>query len=356
MKRLFAPAFLFSTFLNFGQTQTSKFEKAEAIANSFLKNEHIPGMAISVSQHGKLIWSKGFGYTDLNSKTRVKPDETIFRIASISKSITGVTLGKLVDNNTIDLNKSIYYYLPDYPKKAYDFTVKQLGGNIAGIRHYKTNKEYALNKKMSISQGLSLFKYEPLLWKPGTKYKYSSPGFVLLSEVMQKAAKTPFTTLVCDSIFKPLKMYNTSMEITNAAVHNLSKFYKLNMVGKPVESKPVANEYKVAAGGFLSTSEDLIKFGNEFIKPQVLSHETIELLSTSQRLNNGYKTGYSIGFSVRTSEKNTPKLFHTGGGVGASSILCMYPEEGIVISILTNLSGVDDMVAFEKKLENIFLN
>ncbi|GAA4292305.1 serine hydrolase domain-containing protein [Aestuariibaculum suncheonense] len=335
-------------------SKNSKIEKAQTVAKRFLEKEHIPGMAISVSQHGNLIWSEGFGYTNLKTKTPVKPDETIFRIASISKTITAVTLGKLVDNGIVDLNKSVYDYLPDYPKKQYDFTVKQLGGNIAGIRHYKNNKEYALNKKMSISEGLRLFKYDPLLWKPGTKYRYSSPAFVLLSEVMQTAAKIPFNTLVCDSIFKPLHMSHSSMEISGVLVHNLTEFHKLNIVGKPVISKQVANEYKVAAGGFLSTSEDIVTFGNELITPQLISEKALSKLTTSQRLDNGYKTGYGIGLSIRTSVNNTPKYYHTGGGMGSSSILCVFPKEGIVICVLTNLSGVS-MVNFGNTLEDIFL-
>ncbi|MBD0824329.1 serine hydrolase domain-containing protein [Aestuariibaculum marinum] len=354
MKHLFAPLFLFSVVLTFGQSQVSKIQRAESIARTFLKKEHIPGMAISVSQHGRLIWSEGFGYTHLKTKTPVETDKTIFRIASISKCITAVALGKLVDDGIIDLNKSVYYYLPEYPRKRYDFTVKQLGGNIAGIRHYKNNKEYALNKKMSITEGLNLFKYDPLLWKPGTKYRYSSLGFVLLSSIMETAAKIPFSTFVNESIFKPLKMDSTHMEHSDAPTQNITEFHKLNLLRKPVISKPIANEYKVAAGGFLSTSEDLIKFGNELITPQIISKNVLSKLTTSQRLDNGYKTGYGIGLSIRTSVNQTPKYYHTGGGMGSSSILCVYPEEGIVICVLTNLSGVS-MVEFGNALESVFL-
>ncbi|MCH4551328.1 serine hydrolase domain-containing protein [Aestuariibaculum lutulentum] len=354
MKLLFAPIFLFSVFITVAQTEPARIQKAQTIANDFLKKEHIPGMAISVSHNGKLIWSEGFGYSNLKTKTPVKPNETIFRIASISKSVTAVTLGKLVDDGIIDLNESVYYYLPDYPVKKYDFTVKQLAGNISGIRHYKNNKEYALNKKMGITEGLNLFKQDPLLWKPGTKYRYSSLGFVLLSEVIQTAAKIPFKNLVCDSVFSPLKMHHTSMEFSDAPVQNLTNFHKLNIAGKPVESKPVSNEYKVGAGGFLSTSEDIILFGNEFITPKIITQKTLSKLTTSQRLGNGYKTGYGMGLSIRTSINNTPKYYHTGGGMGSSSILCVYPDEGIVICVLTNLSGVS-MVEFGNALEEVFL-
>ncbi|MBD0830538.1 serine hydrolase domain-containing protein [Aestuariibaculum sediminum] len=356
MKR-FIPILLLCCSLGSPKAQTLDsitLDKAKKIATDFLKTEHIPGMAISVSQCGKTILSEGFGFSNINTKTPVNPEQTIFRIASVSKSITAVTLGTLVDNDIIELNKSVYHYLPNYPKNNHDFTVKQLGGNLAGIRHYKNNKEFTLNKEMSISLGLNLFKFDPLLFKPGTKYKYSTFGYVLLSEVMQTAAETPFNKLVDSLVFKPLNMTHSFMEHTSETHKNITTFYRLNLLNKPVESKPVSNEYKVAGGGILSTSEDLIKFGNEIIYPKIISAKTRDQLTTSQRLNNGYKTGYGIGFSSQTSIKGTPKYFHTGGGIGASSIIYIFPEEEIVISILSNLSGVN-MIPLGKSLENVFL-
>ena len=78
-------------------------------------------------------------------------------------------------------------------------------------------------------------------------------------------------------------------------------------------------------------------------------------MTTSQELKTGEITGYGIGFSVEFTKNNTHKYYHTGGGVGASTILLMYPEESIVISVLTNRSGVD-MEVFGKQLEAVFID
>ncbi|PIV94934.1 MAG: hypothetical protein COZ17_06755 [Flavobacteriaceae bacterium CG_4_10_14_3_um_filter_33_47] len=359
MKKIMA--FIMLTLSSFGFSQTidktiqAKPKTAKKMAKEFLEIHQIPGMAISVSKHGKLIWSKGFGYAQLKPKVKIKPKKTIFRVASISKSITGIALGKLMDDALIDIDKSIYEYLPSYPKKSYDFSARQLAGNLAGIRHYKDNSEYALNKKMSISEGLSLFKDDELLFEPGTNFHYSSMGYVLLSDVMQKASNIPFDTYVSDSIFKPLKMTRSSMENSNIEVPKKTAFYKISTLKSPVIAKPVSNEYKVAGGGFLSTSEDLVKFGNEIIFPKLISKETLSEIITSQRLKSGQKTGYGIGFSVGHSQKGTPKYYHTGGGVGASSILLIYPKEELVIAVLTNLTGVN-MIDFGNQLESAFID
>lgn len=359
MKQLIASIMLLLSAIGFTQTTESatqiKTKTAKKLAKKFLRKHGIMGMAISVSQKGELIWSKGFGFANKKPRTRVKPDTTIFRIASISKSITAVALAKMAEEQIVDLDSSIYKYVPDYPKQNYDITVRQLGGNLAGIRHYKDNDEYALNKKMSITEGLELFKNDSLLFQPGTKYNYSSLGWVLLSEVMQKASHINFDQYVNDSIFKPLKMTHTMMDKSDAVVPNLTQFYRSSILKKPVIAKPVANEYKVAGGGFLSTSEDIIKFGNELIYPKIVSQKAVDEITTSQCLTTGEKTGYGIGFSCETSKNGTPKYYHTGGGVGASSILLVYPKEEIVITVLTNLTGVT-MTDFGKELENVFLD
>ncbi|MFD0991424.1 serine hydrolase domain-containing protein [Mariniflexile jejuense] len=359
MKRIIASIMLLLSAIGFTQTtenpNLAKTKTAKKLAKKFLRKHGIMGMSISVSKKGELIWSKGFGFSNKKPRTRVKTDTTVFRIASISKSITAVALAKLVDEKALELDASIYKYVPDYPKQDYDITVRQLGGNIAGIRHYKDNDEYALNKKMSITEGLDLFKNDPLLFKPGTHYNYSSFGFVLLSEVMQKVSNTPFDAYVYDAIFKPLNMTHSLMDVSDATVPNLTQFYRSSVLKHPVIAKPVANEYKVAGGGFLSTSEDIVKFGNELIYPKIVSKEAINEITTSQRLITGEKTGYGIGFSSETSKNGTPKYYHTGGGVGASSILLIYPEEEIVITVLTNLTGVS-MTDFGNELENVFLD
>jgi serine beta-lactamase-like protein LACTB, mitochondrial len=354
MKRIVASIMLLLTSLGFSQNidnpTQEKVSTAKKRAKKFMKKQRIPGMAISVSKKGEIIWSEGFGYAKRKPTITIKPNETLFRIASISKSITAVMLAKLVDDKIIDLDTSIYAYLPDYPKKEYDFTVRELAGHLAGIRHYEGD-EYNLNKRMSIAEGLNLFENDPLLFEPSTKYHYNSFDYVLLSEIMQKAANKEFYDMVRDSILKPLKLDNTLSDESNVELPNTTHFYRT----KRVLCNPVANEYKIAGGGFLSTSEDIVRFGHELILPTIISKESLLQLVTSQRLKNTYKTGYGIGFSIGTTKNNTPKYYHTGGGVGASSILIICPEEDIVITVLTNRTGIE-MKAFGETLEDIFVD
>lgn len=354
MKPLIASIMMLLSALGFSQTTEIPFQQKVSIAKKkakkFLRKQRIPGMAITVSKNGHIIWSEGFGYAKRKPTVPINPSSTLFRIASISKSITAVMLAKLVDDGIIDLDSSIYNYLPDYPKKEYDFTVRELAGHLAGIRR-TTNDEFILNKRMTITEGLDLFKDDPLLFEPSTQFAYNTFGYVLLSEIMQKAANKDFYTMVRDAVFLPLRLENTTLDASNAIPPNTTHFFRT----KRILSHPVANEYKVAGGGFLSTSEDITRFGHELITPTLISKEALLELTTSQRLKNGYKTGYGIGFSVEKTKNDTPKYYHTGGGVGASSILMVFPEEEVVITVLTNKTGVE-MKTFGEELEAVFVD
>ena len=359
MKKSVILLFVFVFFISCNTTNSAtqqKIDKANEKAVQFLADQQIPGMAISVSQNGKMIWSKGFGYADVASKKKVNPSTTQFRVASISKTLTALAMAKLVEEEKLDLNENINTYIPDFPKKKYDFTVRQVGGHIAGIRHYDyTNNENELFnvKKMSIVEGLDIFKNDSLLFKPGSKYNYSTYGWNLLSVVVQNAANKDFIEYMNVAVFNPLKMKSTTIGLVDKEMPNRTAFY-IKENNKVILGPKVSNEYKAAGGGFISTTEDLILFGEEIINPTIVSKNTLAEFVKSQETDKGKKTNYGIGFGVKTVKSNTLRYSHSGGGIGATAFLLVYPEKKLVITILTNLSQVKirDLVG---ELENIFI-
>lgn len=357
MKNLALLFFVISS-LSCAQVENSTFadqiDKANTLAEKFLNKESIPGMAISVSHHGHIIWSKGFGYSNIETKKEVNPAKTQFRIASISKSICAAGLAKLVDDDKLDFDASVYTYVPDFPKKEFDFTIRQVGGHIAGIRHYN-GAEFIMNKKMSIVEGLDIFKDSPLKFKPGSDYSYSTYGWNLLSVVVQNASGVDYNDYMQQTFFDPLQMNNTAVGLSDVDMPNRTQFYRKTNAGKIVLGPKVSNEFKVAGGGYVSTSEDLLKFGNEIISPKILSEASIKELVTSLKTNDDELTNYGIGFGVVKTKNDTPRYSHSGGGIGATTFLLMYPEEDIVIAIVTNLSGVPirELVG---QIEDVFIN
>ncbi|GGG53553.1 serine hydrolase [Croceivirga lutea] len=302
---------------------------ADAIFHNLSAEQKVPGIVVTVSNKGKIILQKGYGHANLESKLKANPKDQLFRIASISKCITGIALGKMVEDGILNWEDSIYKYVPDFPQKNFDFTVKQLASHTAGIRGYR-GKEFALNQNLSIKDSIEVFKNDPLQFQPGNGYLYNSFDFVLLSLAMQNAAGISFEEYVKTMVLKPLKLNNTVSPTTNTAV----QFYTKTPIcfKKAIE---VNNAYKIAGGGYLSTSEDVAKLGEEIRIQSLLHKNTYQELLSSQLVQDN-PTYYGLGFQVSHDAKGRPFYGHVGSSVGAYSNLFVYPNEKKVFSILIN--------------------
>ena len=115
----------------------------------------------------------------------------------------------------------------------------------------------------------------------------------------------------------------------------------------------VDNSYKWAGGGFLSTASDLVRFGFAHLEPGFLRAETLKMLLTSQQTTDGEATGYGIGWRVGEDDHGRRVVGHGGGSVGGTTRLSIYPEEKLVIVMISNLSGAPDLA--EDKIAELFL-
>ncbi|NNK10763.1 MAG: beta-lactamase family protein [Flavobacteriaceae bacterium] len=299
----------------------------------WIDDAKVPGMAITILKQGKQVFQKGYGWADIERRKPVDPQNTIFRIASASKPIASMALAKMVMAEQIDLDKSFYDYVPYFPKKKFDFTIRQLAAHTAGIRGYK-GKEYALNKPYTIKESLELFQKDSLLFRPGTSYLYNSFDWVLISLAMEEVSGVPFSTYVQNEILNPLGMKNTTVEIPGEIPEDMAVPYsRINSGFRP--AVPVDNRYKLAGGGYLSTSGDLAKFGLAVLEKSLVSPEVMKEFLIPQKVN-GYSTHYGLGWQVSADKMGRLLIGHVGNGVGGYSNFFIYPEHKTVISLLIN--------------------
>ncbi|MGO4920595.1 serine hydrolase domain-containing protein [Maribacter spongiicola] len=333
-------------------TQLSGLVNADFLLQELIKHNKAPGIAITVLKDGKSIFQKGYGYADLEQKQFIHPKKTIFRIASVSKPVAATALAYMVQDGLIDIDESFYTYLPDYPKKEWDFTIRHLASHTAGIRVYK-GKEYGLNEPLSIKEGLDIFKNDPLVYEPGTEYLYNSFDWVMISAAMQEASGIPFEEYVQEKVLNPLGMKNTCIPKSHSDLNQrqtgedvnfistsekqdlVTKFYTKGITGFR-KAIPVDNFYKLAGGGYLSSSEDIAKFGQAFLDKKVeISEEILNQFLTSQQVE-GNSTYYGLGWQVSEDAKGRKFFGHVGNGVGGYANFFVYPEEQLVFSILIN--------------------
>jgi len=326
-----------------GKTQLQGIEKTNDLLNALINKKKIPGLAITVLNKGELFFQKGYGYADLESMSPVDPKRTIFRVASVSKNIAATALAHMVKDGVIDLDASLYHYVPYFPKKKYDFTIRQLAGHTAGIRGYR-GKEYGLNESYSIKDSLRIFKDDELLFKPGTNYHYNSFDWVLISLAMQEVSGVPFEEYVKEKVLKPLDLQNTYPEFIESSNklelkmnNELATFYSRKRMGFR-KAIPVNNQFKLAGGGYVSTSDDIAKFGQTYLNNEVLDKTVISEFLTSENIN-GNPTYYGLGWQVSEDKKGRAFYGHVGNGVGGYSNFFIYPKEQMVFSILVNCTN-----------------
>lgn len=312
-------------------------QNARAVAKEWLARG-IPGFAIAVSVDGKIVYSEGFGYADVEQRVPAWPT-TKFRIASISKPLTAVALVQLIDAGKIDPDAPIQMYVPTFPDKGAVITPRLLAGHIAGIRHYKDDEFYMQKHFDSVTEGLKVFQDDPLVAPPGTKYSYSSYGFNLLSAAIEKASGEPFLTYMHDHVFVPMNMRDTLADQPAHIIEQRSRFYEMDKDHTLDNARYVDNSYKWAGGGFLSTVEDLARFGSALLQPGFLNSKSLQLLFTPQQTKDGKSTGYGMGFGIRKSKSGKRVFEHSGGAVGGTSQLIIYPDQHLVIAFINNLSS-----------------
>jgi serine beta-lactamase-like protein LACTB, mitochondrial len=295
----------------------------------------VPGLSVAVGEDGSIIWSECFGFADLDAKRPVTP-QTLFRIGSVSKPLTAAGLMLLVEKGKVDLDADIHRYVPDFPDKGHPITTRQLAGHLAGVRHYK-GEEFYLNRHFAnVREGLRIFENDPLLSVPGEKYSYSSYGFNLIGMVMEAAAGATYLSYMDAAVFTPLGMTNTRPDDATIDIPQRTRFYKAK-AGGDFELEPnVDNSYKWASGGFLSTPEDLVRFGSAHLQPGFLTRASLDALFTSQKTSDGKETGYGIGWETRKDKHGHRIWMHTGGSVGGTSILLIQPDARLVLAMTAN--------------------
>ena len=320
-------------------SEVTSFEEAKAEAEKILyyliQEEIIPGASVTVTKQGKIIWQGGYGYANLSKKTPIDPKKTIFRVASMSKAITGVLLARLQEQKKFDWNLSLYEYVPDFPQKPFDFTIKQLGGHLAGIRSYKAN-EYTLNKNYTIEEGINLFKDDILQSAPGTKFLYSSYGINLISLAIEKCLNKKFEDIAKDEVFKPLNMWRTFPDRGKIITDEATPYTRTKKgLDKATE---VNNYFKLAGGGFLSTSHDIAKMGTAIERHSFLSQAVENEMLKKQCTTDDVEINYGIGWQNQRDWNGRDYFGHTGMGVGGFGWLSVYPNEQVVIVMLFNVT------------------
>jgi CubicO group peptidase (beta-lactamase class C family) len=304
-----------------------------ALLRRLAKGMRAPGLSLTVAARGRIVWSVSCGYADLKSR-RPATAHTRFRIGSVSKTLTAAVLARYAESGRVDLDAAIDRYV-NFPSHGGAITLRRLAGHLAGIRHYESQAE-AVNRRHFASVGatLPLFADDPLVAEPGTRFSYSSYGYDVIGAALEHVSGRDFASLMREAVLAPAGMRGTTPATAPRGAR--TTFYELENSGAVRVSPPIDLSDRLPAGGFLSTADDLARFGVALTDGTLVGKETAAKMFRSQRTTAGEKTGYGLGLEVHPSPFG---LFvsHTGAVAGGTAALLIHVKTGTVLALTTNL-------------------
>jgi CubicO group peptidase (beta-lactamase class C family) len=187
-------------------------DRARRVVRAALAEQNLPGLSVAVGAGGDIVWAEGFGWADVKAGRRVTPDSR-FRIGTASTALTAAAVGVLLDQGELKLDDEIQTYVPQFPKKQWPVTLRQLMGHVAGVRtDSDDDRPLSHHRCERPVEAVSHFADAALLFEPGTQYRYSKYGWVLVSAAVEAAAGQPFLTFMREQVFRPLGMNDTGAE------------------------------------------------------------------------------------------------------------------------------------------------
>ena len=335
--------------------------EARRLARTLLVEQNLPGLSVAVALDGEIAWAEGFGWADVEGRVPVTSN-TRFRLGSVSKTLTAAAVAVLYDRGRIDLDAPVQRYVPAYPEKAWTVTTRQLMGDIAGVHVIRgdSNDQVPRFECASIGEALEFLAREPLLFEPGTRYRFSTNGWILLSAVVEAAGGEPFPTFMTQEVFTPLAMESTVIEANQEAPDTTSFYFP--RAGERThlgvhEASRRHNSCLFGAGAYLSTPLDLARFGSAMLEPGLLKADTIALLQTPLRLASGVSTDFALGWKVERVQlagASARKVAHRATPMGGTAALLMFPAHRLVIAATSNVSNAEGVAPFGVKVAEAF--
>ena len=317
-----------------------------------MAEQELVGLAVGIIQDGQIAYLKGYGLADREQRVPVTR-QTMFRWASISKSITAVAAMQLWERSELDFEREARRYVPEFPDKGATIRVRHLLCHQGGIVHYTNGKVIRIKRDYPVAHpfenviyALDTFRESPLVNEPGEKYSYTTHGYILLSAVVERAGKQKFAHQVRDRIAKPLKLGTLQPDYQWEEIPHRAVGYRQR--GGQVEvSTNTDVSWKLGGGGFISNIDDLAKFAAGLLNHRLVKPATRQKMWARQMTSGGEQTKYALGFSFnhyRDGELHTWSangtgieiVGHSGSQEKTKTWMALWPQKKLGVVVMSN--------------------
>lgn len=316
----------------------TRFTEVERVAAEGHKQSRAPGMSVALVLDDRVAWSQGFGLADVENDVPARAN-TVYRIASISKPIAATAVMQLVERGRVGLDDPVQKHVPSFPVKGEQtITIRHLLTHTSGIRHYRDGEMESSREYGTVLDALGIFKDDPLLFAPGTKYSYSTYAYNLLGAVVESASGIAFEEYLRANVWKPAGMTATYFDHVSQIIPHRAEQYVRE--GSTMRNAPLADlSNKWAGGGVLSTAEDLGRFHIALDEGRLLKAATLAQMYTPYRLADGSETTYGLGWMVSKDDRGRTWIAHSGGATGGTTYLLRDPSRKLAVAILCNVEN-----------------
>lgn len=327
-----------------GRGQGVDFAELERVAVDELRERQTPGAAVAVVSGDRIVFAKGFGVASVESRAPVTP-ETLFRLGSTTKMLTGAALATLASRGRLDLRASISTYVKGLDPALGRVTTAQLLSHTAGMRDFAA--PVVSNDESALGTALRPWKSDVLFTEPNAVYSYSSPGYWLAGLVLEEVGGKPYADLMSELVFEPLGMERSTLRPLVAMTYPMSVGHAAADDGTPAVVRPATNNTVMwPAGSVYTSASELARFAVAFLNGgridggQAIAAEVIAELSKAHATMPGSdgEAFYSLGL-IGYPQRGVRVLQHGGFSRGYGSMLTLVPEHRVAIVVVTNRSG-----------------
>ncbi|MBR2616525.1 MAG: beta-lactamase family protein [Clostridia bacterium] len=315
------------------------------------EEQRIAGMAVSVTDRSGILFAEGFGVESIERPEVPVTSASVFRIASITKIFTGITVLSLVEERKLSLDAPIKSVLSDLvlsdPLSEETITLRQLLSHTAGLPAEYTPDGPTEEGQME-EVLLSGIREVEMIGRPGEQYLYSNWGIRLAALMAQRVTGTLFTRLVEERVLRPLKTARTTFDLHVAASYPLCLPHTEENGNFKVFHRLQENATRHAAGGLFSTAEDLSRMArlllNEGVTDdgtRVLGKSFVDEMKKRHADSPANYDGYGLTL-FGTRYRNGTVYGHHGSAPPYATSLVIHPESGLGIVTLMNTQR-DDM-------------
>lgn len=325
---------------------TSNIKVLELWIDAQVEYRELPGMSIGIVYDQELIYAKGFGYSNLEQKTSATP-QTVYRIASITKTFTATALMQLRDEGKLSLDDPIKKYLPWFSIKnsfpdAPEITIRQLITHTSGLPREAAFPYWTDRNFPSLEEIATTLPNQEMIYASETEYKYSNLGLALAGEIVSVVSGMPYDEYIKENIFDPLKMKSSRVFLSEKEKGEIATPYTKRLSDGTREVMPFTDSKGLTPAANISSNVvDLsqyisLQFSNgEKEGIQILKGSTLREMHRVQWLHDSWTSGQGLGFRVWKQGDNTA-VGHGGWVAGNRTQISFIPKEKVGVIVMTN--------------------